>query len=293
MQSATHTILTHCTYTPHTIISINPISRPLHTHPSQAHKHTRVRTPHSRFPSPDRRTCFSRSGESPGPTPGRRGTLAQGAPAGQGSASLACSPLRPKPGLELRVPGFPLACRAIAAAAGLSPAGSATRSALSRRRAAGLRSRSALRSLPAAPPPGCEPGSPAQRPRPGPAAAGLLAALPAASRALPPLPPPSPPAVRGPPLPGPAGGRAHQRGATATSLLRPHAHSFTQRCQSAAGESVPRSQPGAGSHRLGGQPNAHTHKHAIPEKHPQARALGARAHTHTFTRTQVRAHMQQ
>ncbi|XP_052028792.1 transcription initiation factor TFIID subunit 4-like [Apodemus sylvaticus] len=158
----------------------------------------------------------------PGPTPGRRGSLAQRAPAGQGSASLACSPLRPKPGFELRAPdSLWLAGRSQPCppeAPGLSSAGSTTRSALSGRRVAGLRSRStlALRSLPAAPPPGCEPGSPAQRPRRGPAAAGLSQPsppppAPALLSLLPARPPP--PAVR--PYPG------RQAGAHSSAEPRP------------------------------------------------------------------------
>lgn len=107
-----------------------------------------------------------------------------------------------------------------------------------------------------------------------------------------------PPAARGPPLPRSAGGRAQQRGATAALLPRPHAHSFTQRCQSAAGEPAPGSQPGAGNHTLQGPPSAHTHKLAIPGKHPPVRVLGEHAratrhtdtphaHAHTYTHAHV------
>lgn len=103
-----------------------------------------------------------------------------------------------------------------------------------------------------------------------------------------------PPAARGPPLPGSAGGRAQQRGATAALLPRPHAHSFTQRCQSAAGEPAPGSQPGAGNHTLRGPPSAHTHKLAIPGKHPPVWVLGehARAREQTYhMHTHIHTHM--
>lgn len=274
-------------YTSHTIIP-PPTCTFLHTHPhrqAHAHTHTRARAHTSLSPCPDSRPAPLPQEGLLGQVPGKGAVAATQAP---GWATLhRVWPVLPGPDVPSARPGRgsfadarPPVWRGPAPARSAGP-----------RRAARPGSGSAL--PPAAPPPGCEPRSPAEPPAPGSAAAALCP--PSPPPALPPRAPalsPPPPSARGPrPAVRPQRGRqegAHRSPEPPPPLcLRPHARSFTQRCPPAGAGA------GAALSAWCRQPHApkaahHTHPLACPPREtPRARAPRAHscAHMRTCTHT--------